>query len=69
MRELEELFRSLDGDLVLTEPRVYEDRIELHAKMGREEAVCPYCGAASKSVHTIYPAFPEIITRVISRYF
>lgn len=40
---------------------MYEDRIELYARMGREEAVCPYCGAKSKSVHTIYlKAFSDL---------
>ena len=36
---MEEMLKTLDRDLVLTETVIHEDRIELHAKMVREEAI------------------------------
>lgn len=76
MRELEELLRSLDQDLVLIKSQIYDDKIELHAKIGREEAICPYCGTKSNSVHTIYhKAFSDLpvqnrqLTIVLQRKF
>lgn len=35
MRNLEEMLKALDRDLVLTERVIHEDRIKLHAKMAR----------------------------------
>src|SRR5690606_35194132 len=54
VRNLEEMLKNLDRVLALTETVIHKDRIELHAKMVREEAICPYCGAKSRSDHKKY---------------
>jgi len=51
---MEELLKSLDSDLVLIEAVVGEEKIELHAKKDTVEETCPYCGAKSKNVHSVY---------------
>ncbi len=51
---MEELLKSLDSDLVLIEAVVGEETIELHAKKDTVEETCPYCGATSKSIHSVY---------------
>jgi transposase len=51
---MEELLKSLDSDLVLIKAVVGEEAIELHAKKDTVEETCPYCGAKSKSVHSVY---------------
>lgn len=52
---MEELLKTLDSDLVLIKAVVGEETIELHAKRDTVEETCPYCGAKSKSVHSVYP--------------
>ncbi len=51
---MEELLKSLDSDLVLVKAVVEKETIELHARRDTIEEVCPYCGAKSKSVHSVY---------------
>ena len=51
---MEELLKSLDSDLVLIDTVIGEEIIELHARKDTVEETCPYCGAKSKSVHSVY---------------
>jgi len=66
--------KTLDPDLVLVEAFTDDKKIELYARKGTSEEVCPYCGKKSRSVHSVYhntisdlPVQEKLLTIILER--
>jgi transposase len=52
--EMDELVKTTDPNFEYERHEVDGNVMRLHVHSTRKEAVCPYCGAASKRVHSVY---------------
>jgi transposase len=51
---MEELIKRVDNDLEYVRHEINGDAIHIYVAPAREEAACPYCGRASRRVHSHY---------------
>lgn len=52
---MNELIQLLDPNLVYECHELIDNRLNIHVSSIRIQARCPYCGASSSKVHSVYP--------------